>query len=134
MRGVWVVTITLIFMSPLWAQITVFPQSLGNNVNGPSALYGVWGTHEQCVTHRSGAENTRQSPFEIDKQWIKNGFMYCLVRWTDHTSNTDSAHARAYVQCGEDQPMDYHVTFNLNHHRLEMRWSKDFKTPLLKRC
>ena len=114
------------------AQSNVQPRA---NNYGPQALFGTWGTAEQCAAHKAG-NNTdlRLFPYVISNDWIQHGMVYCYLGWREQFTNASGAQAHAVAQCGEDSLRDYQVFLDLRDGSLRIRWSEDFTTRELQAC
>jgi hypothetical protein len=133
----WGPAIVLLIMFPaqVYAQAQYTLQPRINEQIGPATLMGTWGTAEQCAAHGSGDnEDPRLFPYLITGDWIRQGFIYCYLSWQDHINDADGTRAQAVAQCGEDSLRDYQIFLRLNNNKLEIRWSKDFTTPMLQAC
>lgn len=99
----------------------------------PAVLMGTWADPGRCPA-REPASEPGASAVEIGPQWVRQGFMHCLARWHVHRGDARESHTWAHLQCGEDLPRDYRVSFLLRDGRLRIRWSEDFTTAALVRC
>ena len=126
--------VILLIASISQAQIFVQPDA-GDKVQGPQALYGVWGTPAQCAAHKSGGnENPGLFPYVISENWIQRGMISCYILWRQHSSDAGSTQVHAFAQCGEDSLRDYRLFLKLHDGKLRIRWSEDFTTPELQAC
>lgn len=127
--------VSVLYCAQLHAQAQFLLQPQSDNNAAPAALLGAWGTTSQCAAHRAGnSDDPRLFPYEISRDWIKQGMIYCYLQWLDHYQIDDGSESLAVAQCGEDNVVDYRVVLQLNSDRLRIRWSSDFTTRALESC
>ena len=101
----------------------------------PESLFGTWGSPAQCAAHRAGEfDNPALYPYEISQDWIRQGLVYCYMRWRNKSDGTYGLQAMAEAQCGEDTIRDYRLVLELREETLRIHWSADFSTASLQLC
>ena len=86
-------------------------------------FYGVWGTQAQCAREPIKPGGTvLSSPFEIDKQWLKQGQQWCILNWGVVEKRENGYFTAANALCGEDAPQSYFLGLILEGEDLTLRW------------
>lgn len=100
-----------------------------------SALYGTWGTAQQCAREPLGPGLTiKAEPFQIGAQWLKRGKIWCRLNWFPIQEREDEIFTGAFAQCGEDGVRDYYLRLNLAGDELTIRWDLIVSNGPLTRC
>lgn len=98
-------------------------------------MFGIWGTRAQCRAHQVDEfENPGLYPYEISHDWIRQGQVYCFLRWRNHDEVSGLLQAMADAQCGEDTIRDFRLVLELQNEKLRIHWSSDFSTKELQSC
>ncbi len=98
-------------------------------------LYGKWGTQTQCAGELLTPGGTkRATPFEIGKDWLGHGDVWCRLFWSTAAPTSDGLFAAARALCGEDAVVDYRINFNLDGSELTLIWNMQFENGPLMRC
>ena len=101
----------------------------------PASLIGTWGTASQCAELAAGgSDNPALMPYQISSEWIRQGFLYCILAWRGEAQIDGETRYFADAQCGEDDLRDYRISLELRQRRLQIRWSDDFSTTALQAC
>ena len=131
----WLLLPGLFFGSPLSAQsqFNLDPERPAG-IAPPKALLATWGSREQCAAASTNSTALHRYPFEIGREWLRQGPIYCYLTWRSHQPLANGSETQAFAQCGEDMLREYRVFFLLHESRLRIRWSEDFATPGLERC
>ncbi len=125
----------LSFSTGLYAQAQFSLGARSSPNDAPDSLLGTWGTGTQCDAHRAGdISSPSLLPYEITREWIQQGFIYCYLSWIGYERAGDSVTAHAWAQCGEDNLRDYRLRLQRETDQLQIRWSEDFSTPQLQNC
>ena len=100
----------------------------GDRIEPPPALLDTWGTAAQCAGGQSA------SRYRIERDWIEQGGIYCLVAWQANYPRASGSEVHALARCGEDTLREYRVALLLDGEALRIRWSDTYTTPALSRC
>lgn len=120
-------TLALAQVAAAQGQIGIEPVP-GGGVDPPDFLLGTWGTAVQC------ASSDPPSPYRIEREWIEQGGVYCLVTWQANHARDGRVETQAFARCGEDTLREYQIFLLLDAGRLRIRWSDSYTTPALSRC
>ena len=127
--------VLVVSASAALAQPQFSPQRSQSAVAAPAILLGTWGTEAQCgELAAGGSDNPARMPYEINADWIRQGFLFCSLAWRGETRIDGKSRYFADASCGEDDLRDYRVTLELRDRRLRIRWSADFTTAALEAC
>ena len=113
--------------------LILLPLSAG--AEGREAFYGTWGTEQQCAGApiKPGGTVLAQ-PFEIDRDWLRQGRLWCRLDWFPVEHRIGGFFTGAYAQCGEDSVQTYLVGMKLRDDNLQLRWNVFTSNGPLKRC
>ena len=111
--------------------LLAFPATAGER----TVFYGTWGTAEQCARApiKPGGTVLAQ-PFEIGAGWLKQGRIWCRLRWFPVQPREDGSFTGANAQCGEDAVRDYILRMELSGDDLTLRWGLLRSNGPLRRC
>jgi len=100
-----------------------------------AVFYGTWGTAKQCARApvKPGGTVPAQ-PFEIGPDWLRQGTIWCRLRWFPIEPRADGFFTGAHAQCGEDSLRDYLVGLERSGDRLTLRWDVFLSNGPLERC
>lgn len=99
------------------------------------AFYGIWGTEKQCNREPVKPGGTvLAEPFEITSLWLRQGQLYCALRWGPVEKRGTSFFTGATAQCGEDSIRDYFIGMDLANDELRLRWEFPLSNGPLRRC
>ncbi len=99
------------------------------------AFFGKWGTDRQCAGKLIIPGGTKKAaPFEIGKDWLGHGDVWCRLFWINTGSSQLGTYAIARALCGEDDVRDYQLRFKLQDNRLSLTWNRHITNEGLKRC
>ncbi|WP_350335031.1 hypothetical protein [Coralliovum pocilloporae] len=100
-----------------------------------AAFYGTWGTEKQCARAPIKPGGTVLSePFRIDPLWLRQGTLWCSLRWGPVEARGDGLFTGAHVQCGEDSVRGYFLGMDLSGKELTLRWDFPLANGPLHRC
>ena len=109
-------------------------------VSAPAAadrakFFGVWGTTQQCARDfiKPGG-SVRAAPYEISEDWLKDGRVWCQLRWFPVEQRGAATFTGAHARCGEDAVRGYLLGMTLEGGALTLRWDVFRATPPLRRC
>ncbi len=100
----------------------------------PATLLATWGSPGQCAAAGADSAALHRHPFEISREWLRQGPIYCYLTWLSNQELADGSETQVFAQCGEDTLREYRVFFLLRDQRLQIRWSENFTTAELERC
>ncbi|WP_029065838.1 hypothetical protein [Labrenzia sp. DG1229] len=107
------------------------PASAGEHV----AFLGTWGTKAQCARTPVQPGGTLLSePFEIGRNWLRQGQLWCALKWGPVEARENGAFTAANAQCGEDSERSYLIGMQLTGDELILRWNFPHKSGSLNRC
>jgi len=122
------------FLLSLFALIA-FPSIASADADARKPFYGTWGTAKQCARKPIKAGGTvLAQPFEISPQWLKQGQLWCSLKWFPTASLESGLASGATAQCGEDSVRDYLLGFKLSKDKLNIRWDLFLNNGPLARC
>ncbi len=99
------------------------------------ALYGTWGTAQQCAREPLLPGRTfRAEPLEIGAEWLRQGPIACRLDWFPIERRDGGVFTGAFAQCGEDAVRDYVLRMTLSGGRLTIRWDFLVSNGPLARC
>ena len=99
------------------------------------AFYGRWGTLKQCSHEPIKFGGTvLAEPFEIDADWLRQGQLWCRLKWYPIEVRENGLFSGAFAQCGEDSVRDYSVGMILSDGNLTLRWGFPLSNGPLMRC
>lgn len=100
-----------------------------------AVLYGTWGTQKQCARApiKPGG-SVPAEPFEISAGWLRQGRIWCRLRWFPIQAREDGFFTGANAQCGEDAVRDYFLRMELSGNDLTLRWNLLQSNGPLARC
>lgn len=99
------------------------------------ALYGVWGTADQCAqTPIQPGGTVLANPFEISTRWLKHGSHWCSLKWGPLETRENGLFTGAHAQCGEDSVRGYFIGMSLSGEDLTLRWDFPLSNGPLSRC
>ncbi len=135
MKRAWLILLGLCLSPALSAQsqFSFDPQN-PSGIEPPAVLLATWGSNQQCAAARDDADALHLHPFEIGREWLRQGPIYCYLTWLSSQPLTDGSESLAFARCGEDTLREYRVFFLLRDQRLSIRWSEDFTSAELGRC
>ncbi len=135
MARAWLMLLGLCFSPtlPAQSQFTLDPQNPAG-IDPPAALLATWGSAEQCAAPGTDSVALHRYPFEVGREWLRQGPIYCYLTWLSSQPLQGGSETQVFAQCGEDTLREYRVFFLLRDQRLRIRWSADFTTPELERC
>ncbi len=131
----WLICLGL-FISPsltAQSQFSLDPQNPAG-ISPPPVLLSTWGSRQQCAAASSDKTALHLYPFEVDREWLRQGPIYCYLTWLSNQPMANGSETQAFAQCGEDSLREYRIFFLLQGQQLRIRWSADFTTPALERC
>jgi hypothetical protein len=100
-----------------------------------SDFYGVWGTNKQCAKELIVAGGSKHAaPFEITKDWLGHGDVWCRLFWVNTGSGQHGRFALARALCGEDDVRDYQLDLTLKNAELTLTWNRQITNNSLQRC
>ncbi|MBG6165299.1 hypothetical protein IWQ54_004989 [Labrenzia sp. EL_195] len=115
----------------LMFSVLVTPANASEHV----AFLGTWGTKAQCARAPVQPGGTVLSePFEISRNWLRQGQLWCALRWGPVEARKNGAFTAANAQCGEDSVRSYLIGMQLTGDELILRWNFPHKSGPLKRC
>lgn len=98
-------------------------------------VYGKWGNERQCTRALIIPGGTvYAAPFEIDRDWLRHGQLWCRLRWVSSSRSSTGVFAVALALCGEDEVRDYKITIELRDDELSLQWNEQITNRFLKRC
>lgn len=98
-------------------------------------FFGAWGTKAQCAREPIKPGGTvLSSPFELDKQWLKQGQQWCILNWGVVEKRANGFFTAANALCGEDAPQSYFLGLILEGEDLTLRWDFPRSNGPLQRC
>lgn len=100
-----------------------------------AVFYGTWGTEQQCtrVPIKPGG-TVLAEPFEIRPGWLRQGRIWCRLKWFPIQTRKDGFFTGANAQCGEDAVRDYRLRMELSGKDLTLRWGSLQSNGPLARC
>ena len=100
-----------------------------------AALYGKWGTPQQCARAPIKAGGTvLAEPFEIGPTWLKQGQTWCDLNWGPVEVRKNGFFTAANALCGEDALRRYFLGVELHDDTLRLRWGFPHLSQKLSRC
>ncbi|MEM6679095.1 MAG: hypothetical protein AAF675_14620 [Pseudomonadota bacterium] len=100
-----------------------------------AVFHGSWGTEKQCTRALIKPGGTVQAaPVEIGPEWLKQGQVWCRLRWLPSEARGDGYFTAAHAQCGEDSVQDYYLRMELADAALTLRWDVLLAVGPLERC
>lgn len=98
-------------------------------------FYGTWGNEQQCARAPIKPGGTvLAEPFEIDGEWLRQGRLWCRLKWFPIETREDGVVSGAHAQCGEDSVRDYVLGFDLTDGELRLRWDFLLSNGPFPRC
>ena len=98
-------------------------------------FFGTWGTAQQCARAPIKPGGTvLAEPFEIRPGWLRQGRIWCRLRWFPIESRGDGLFTGANAQCGEDAVRGYFLRMELSGDDLTLRWGLQRSNGPLARC
>ena len=109
--------------------------SLPAQASDYDAFFGTWGTEAQCarLPLKSGG-TVLAEPYKIGRLWLRQGQLWCALRWGPVETRGNGSFTAANAQCGEDSVRDYFIGMHLTGDELTLRWEFPNKSGPLKRC
>ena len=99
------------------------------------ALFGTWGTPKQCARAPIKDGGTvLAEPFELTSLWLRQGRIWCRLKWFPVEPRKDGLATGAFAQCGEDAVRDYLVRMKLSGDALTLYWGFRHANGPLARC
>ena len=112
-----------------------FAQLSSTHASELDTLFGEWGTENQCARGLITPKGTKHAaPFEISKNWLGHGDLWCRLTWIGTDTNPDGQVSFAYGQCGEDAVRDFQIKFKLEGDELSLIWNTFHKNGPVMRC
>ncbi len=98
-------------------------------------FYGIWGTPKQCSNAPLKEGGTVLAlPFEIGSTWLKQGQLWCSLKWGPIEKRKDELFTAANAQCGEDSVRGYFLRLKLSDEKLTLLWDFPVSNGPLMRC
>ena len=98
-------------------------------------FYGTWGSQAQCAQapiKRGGT--VLAQPFEIRANWMRQGQLWCSLKWGPLEVREKGYFTAANAQCGEDSVLAYFLGMELSDNELTLRWDLGRSNGPLRRC
>jgi len=98
-------------------------------------FFGTWGTPEQCAGDPIKDGGTiLATPFEIDRLFLKQGQLWCALKWGPVEKSERGRFTVAQAICGEDAVRSYLLGLRLEDDQLSLRWEIGRSNAALERC
>lgn len=98
-------------------------------------FFGTWGTPKQCARQPIKPGGTvLAAPIEISRGWLKQGQLWCGLKWGPVANRADGVFTAAHAQCGEDSQRAYFLGLTLTGDQLRLRWTLTHANGSLRRC
>ncbi len=99
------------------------------------AFYGTWGTAQQCARDPIMTGGTvLAEPFKINSDGVRQGPIWCSLKWFPMQTRKDDLFTAAIAQCGEDGIRDFFLRMKLSGGELTLIWSMLRSNGPLARC